>query len=299
MLWLVSVACMAAAVWGATSTPNITSPLTGCQQCEFNQKCDLAYRNTPGIFCGHWVSSGISLGCCCPTSSKCVLTNYSCNCDTNSTTAPKSSSSNSLVGGLVGAFVLVLFVTCACCVFKKACRAMCCRGQNQPVAGTVVHPQGVPVAVPVAQPVYPLQAQAYPVPTQGYPMQPQGYPMQPQGYPMQPQGYPMQPQGYPMQPKGYPMQRPGQVMAPQPVVYTQPMVYAQPQTIVYDNSNAGFVQGMVVGGILADGNHYHHHHHHDGGYDGGYVSNDFGGGYDSGGGGGDGGGGGGDCGGDF
>ncbi|KAF0704826.1 hypothetical protein AaE_014740, partial [Aphanomyces astaci] len=203
--WVTSLGLGLAIVDAATTT---ATPLTGCQQCEQTQRCDLAFRNTPGIFCGHWLSGSQTLGCCCPTGAKCVVTNYACNCDTNTITTSNSS----------GAWPEESLA--------KTCQALCCcttsgHPKINTTTATFVQTQPYPMAVPVQQPAYPMQKP--------------GYPVQQGSYPIQQPGYPVQQGSYPMQQPGYPMQQPAVVYAPQPQV----VVHHQPG-VVYGN-NSGFV----------------------------------------------------------
>ncbi|KDO29832.1 hypothetical protein SPRG_19717 [Saprolegnia parasitica CBS 223.65] len=273
----------------------VTSALDGCQQCEVNRNCATAYRNAPGQFCGHWLTStGAKLGCCCPTGAICATTNYACECKNRPTTS--SSSNGGLIGGIIGGVIFICLVVGLACFFKR-CIKLCCSTRHV----ITVPQQAVPVAVPMALPMaYPPQGQGgYP----GQPVKPQPYyggqpqamypGQQPQQvvYPGQQGVYPGQQAMYPGQQAMYPGQQVMYQQHPQPVMYQpQPQVFGgahvvvAPHPVVYGGNN-GFVEGMIVGGMLDGG----HHHHHFGGFgdggDYGRDGGDFGGGCGDGGGG--------------
>ncbi|KDO35181.1 hypothetical protein SPRG_00027 [Saprolegnia parasitica CBS 223.65] len=79
---LLLLVALLATVCAQTPAPALSQPVDQCLQCQVYGQCALAYKNTPGQFCGKFLSSGVAFPCCCPTNSACAMPkdNKSCLC---------------------------------------------------------------------------------------------------------------------------------------------------------------------------------------------------------------------------
>ncbi|OQR91871.1 hypothetical protein ACHHYP_20167 [Achlya hypogyna] len=280
--WVYVIAVLIVAIEGA-STPTPTPVVDGCQQCATTRNCATAYRNTPGQYCGKWLTNlGVAMGCCCPANAACAMTTYACSCKA---TATVSSTNGATVGAAIGGAVFTFVVICVVCFIKKygpaAC--FCCR-----VTRRVAVAIQLPVAVPVAQPITQI-----PVPG-AYPGKaPMGANFRcnikgsllcnPQGRFPKPafnklaklyisSHFKVPTSNHFKQPSQVVYQPPPQVVYQQPlqVAYQQPMygggVVIASQPMGYGD-DGGFIQGMILGEMLDGGMHHHHH----GGFDGGHF----------------------------
>ena len=98
--------------------------MSECQQCELNQKCDLAFDNSePGIFCGHWTPpfnlTQLPIACCCPADYICNANIFSCRCYA-STSSSLIAAQGEMLAWLVAGVIflsLCLFATILSCIF--------------------------------------------------------------------------------------------------------------------------------------------------------------------------------------